>query len=93
MTTIRIDEKHSHLLDRLYALKIMRGQKITKKDLVGQLIENALNTEDDKEKPVLCPLEEDPAWISLNKVYDLGIKDISENLKNKEVSICLCCLN
>ena len=80
MSTIRIDKKHLTLLDKLIATLTLRGKKMTKKDLIGKLIENALISEgilDDKE---ILPLEKDPAWIGLNKTFSTGISDLSEKV-------------
>ncbi len=80
MSTIRIDEKHVRLLDRLVAQITMRGKKITKMALVGKWIEEASKTEGISLKNELGPLEEDPAWTGLQETFNLGISDLSENV-------------
>lgn len=81
MSTIRIDKKHQKLLDKLIATLTLRGIKTTKKHLIGELIENALNQEGvpitDDELP---PLKKDPAWTHLEDVYTTGLDDLSENI-------------
>ena len=80
MSTIRIDKKHLLLLDKLIATLTLRGKKITKKDLIGKLIENALRTEGIAEDENVVPLEKDPAWIGLKKTFKTGIDDLSEKV-------------
>ncbi|MFO7797436.1 MAG: hypothetical protein ACQERB_07145 [Promethearchaeati archaeon] len=58
----------------------LKGEKISKKKLVGKLIENAASSEGLKVSEKLPPLEEDPAWIGLEKTFSLGISDLSENV-------------
>ncbi|MHA1720560.1 MAG: hypothetical protein ACTSWX_00890 [Promethearchaeota archaeon] len=82
MSTIRIDEKHQKLLDKLIANMILRGRKINKKKIIGELIENALISEGIPIDDELIPLEEDPAWIGLNDIFHLGFPDLSENVDN-----------
>jgi hypothetical protein len=80
MSTIRIDKKHSELLDELISHLILRGKKMTKKELIGKLIERAFYAEglkiSDKEKKI----ENDPAWKGLDKMFKLGISDLSEKV-------------
>ena len=81
MSTIRIDEDHQKMLEKLIATFILRGKKTNKKQLIGELIEKALKSEgimvNDSE---LSPLEEDPAWINLDDCISSGISDLSENI-------------
>ena len=78
---IRIDEKHQKLLEKLIAHLRLKGKKISKKNLVCDLIENALHQEgislDDN---ILPPLSEDRAWIDLEDCFSSGIDDLSENV-------------
>ena len=56
------------------------GQKISKKELIGKLIEDALNLEGIKNSNKEVPLEKDPAWKGLEDTFSLGIKDLSERV-------------
>lgn len=80
MDTIQIDKKHSRLLDKLISHLISRGKKITKKELIGKLIERAFYAEglkiSDKEKSI----ENDPARKGLDNTFKLGISDLSEKV-------------
>lgn len=80
MSTVRIDKKDLEKLDKLIATLTLRGSKITKKDLIGKLIEEALISEGIGDKQNLIPLEKDPAWIGLDKTYKTGISDLSERV-------------
>ncbi len=57
----------------------LRGRKITKKQLIGNLIENAYTMEGIGTREIGV-VEEDPAWIGLEITFDLGIADLSENV-------------
>ena len=78
MSTIRIDKEHAKLLDKLIAHLTLKGKKISKKELIGSLIENALRTEGLKESDQFTSIENDPAWIGLKDTFNLGISDLSE---------------
>ncbi|OLS12869.1 MAG: hypothetical protein RBG13Loki_3504 [Promethearchaeota archaeon CR_4] len=80
MSTIRIDEKHARLLDRLVAHITLQGKKMNKKALVGKLIEDAVIGEGIPVQDELRPLEEDPAWTGLQDTFKLGIRDLSEKV-------------
>lgn len=81
MSTIRIDEKHQKLLDRLIANLTLKGKKTNKKKLISELIENALHQEGySLDESRLPPLAEDPAWILLDDCFSSGIDDLSENI-------------
>jgi len=80
MSTIRIDEKHQKLLDKLIASMILRGRKMNKKKFIGELIENALISEGIPIEDRMIPLEEDPAWTGLKDTFHLGFPDLSENV-------------
>ena len=77
MSTIRIDEEHVQLLEKLLAGMRLLGKKMNKKELVGKLIENAYKEESIRFKENLIPLDQDPAWIGLDVTFDLGITDLS----------------
>lgn len=80
MSTIRIDEEHARLLDELISNLTLRGKKISKKELIGKLIENALVSEGLKNSNTGYSLEDDPAWKGLDEVFELGISDLSEKV-------------
>ncbi|MBD3196744.1 MAG: hypothetical protein GF317_16930 [Candidatus Lokiarchaeota archaeon] len=80
MSTIRIDKEHAKLLDKIIAYLTLKGKKISKKEFIGKLIENAASSEGLKSTEKLPPLERDPAWTGLKKTYSLGISDLSEKV-------------
>ncbi len=80
MSTIRIDKEHLKLLDELIAHLTLKGQKISKKELIGKLIENALILEGFKDLNENVSLENDPAWKGLEDTFSLGISDLSERV-------------
>ena len=80
MSTIRIDERHQKLLDKLIANMILRGRKMNKKKIIGELIESALISEGIPIEDKLGTLEEDPAWIGLSETFHLGHPELSENV-------------
>ena len=80
MSTIRIDKEHAKLLDELIAHLTLKGQKISKKELIGKIIENALIMEGIKDSNKIISLEDDPAWKGLEDTFNLGISDLSERV-------------
>ena len=80
MSTIRIDKRHLKLLDRLISHLTLRGNKITKKDLIAKLIEEAMTAEGLEESESSDSIEDDYAWKGLQDVFELGIKDLSEKV-------------
>ena len=80
MRTIRIDKEHAKLLDELIAHLTLKGQKISKKELIGKIIENALILEGIKDSDKNISLEDDPAWKGLEDTFSLGISDLSERV-------------
>ena len=79
-STIRIDKEHLKLLDKLIAHLTLKGQKISKKELIGKLIEDALILEGIKDSDKKISLENDPAWKGLEDAFNLGITDLSERV-------------
>ena len=79
ISTIRIDKEHLKLLDKLIAYMTLRGHKISKKELIGKLIEKALIVESFNDLDQKLSLEEDPAWKGLEDTFNIGISDLSEN--------------
>lgn len=80
ISTIRIDKKHLKLLDRLVSHLTLRGKKISKKDLVAKMIEDALIAEGLEENEVFESIIDDHAWKGLDDIFELGIKDLSERV-------------
>ena len=80
MSTIRIDKKHLKLLDKLILHLRLRGNKISKKDLIAKLIEDALKAEGLEEKETLYSITDNHAWKGLNDVFELAIEDLSEKV-------------
>jgi hypothetical protein len=80
MSTIRIDKKHAKLLDELVSHLLLRGKKITKKDLIAKLIDEAIKLEGIEGKNNSNSPIEDHAWKGLKDVFELGIEDLSERV-------------
>ena len=80
ISTIRIDKEHLKLLDKLIAYMTLKGQKISKKELIGKLIENALIIEGFNDSDENLSLEDDPAWKGLEDTFNIGISDLSEKV-------------
>ena len=80
ISTIRIDKEHIKYLDELVSHLILRGKKISKKDLLGKLIKEALIAEGLNNSNELNSLESDLAWKGLKDVFKLGISDLSEKV-------------
>jgi len=80
MSIIRIDKEHIKLLDKLIVHLRLRGQKISKRELIGKLIENALIAEGIKNAGKDLLLENDPAWKGLKDTFKLGISNLSESV-------------
>lgn len=58
----------------------LKGKKISKKKLIGKLIENALSAEGLEALKDLPPVKEDPAWTGLKETFKLGVSDLSEKV-------------
>ena len=80
MSTIRIDKKHLKLLDILISHLTLRGKKISKKDLIAKLIEEAMTAEGLEENETSDSITDDHAWKGLEDVFELGLKDLSEKV-------------
>ena len=78
--TIRIDKRHLKLLDKLISHLMLRGNKVSKKDLVAKLIEDAMIDEGIEEDEPGDPNNDDHTWKELDNVFELGIKDLSESV-------------
>ncbi len=78
MTTVRLNKDDEDLLERLRARYILMGKKMTKKEILGQLIrQEAKKFEEEVIDHHLPKLEEDFAWRLLKKPVKWGIKDTS----------------
>ena len=80
ISTVRIDKKHLKLLDKLVSHLILRGNKVSKKDLVAKLIEDAMIAEGLENNEVPDSITDDHAWKGLKDVFELGIEDLSEKV-------------
>ncbi len=80
ISTIRIDKENAKYLDELISHLILRGKKITKKELIGKLIKEALIAEGLNNSNELNSLKSDLAWKGLKDVFKLGISDLSEKV-------------
>ena len=78
--TVRIDKRHSKLLDKLVSHLTLRGNKVSKKGLVAKLIEDAMIAEGLEENEVSDSMIDDHAWRGLEDVFELGIEDLSEKV-------------
>jgi len=82
-TTIKIEDSKKEKLDMFLAsLLLKEGVKITLQEAVGLMVDYALENEEDiiKRLKELPPLEEDPAWKSLENPMRWGIKDSSRRI-------------
>ena len=81
-TTVKIDEEHKQKLERYLASRFLkRGEKISMQRALGMAVDHALECVKFAEKlEKLPPLEEDPAWIMLQKPMNWGVKDLSKNI-------------
>ena len=78
MTTVRLSKDDEDLLERLRARYVLMGKKLTKKEILGNLIrQEAKKFEDEVVNHHLLKLEEDVAWKLLEKPIRWGIKDTS----------------
>ena len=78
VTTVRLNKDDEDLLERLRARYILMGKKMTKKEILGQLIrQEAKKFEDEIINHNLPKLEEDFGWRLLQTPVKWGIKDTS----------------
>lgn len=78
MSTVRLNKDDEDLLERLRARYILMGKKMTKKEILGQLIrQEAKKFEEEVNNHDLLELEKDIAWKLLQKPLKWGIKDTS----------------
>ena len=78
MTTVRLDKDDEELLERLRARYILMGNKMTKKEILGNLIkQEAKKFKEDSNQLLQSQIEEDIVWKLLKKPRKWGIKDTS----------------
>ncbi len=78
MTTVRLNKDDEDLLERLSAKYVLLGKKMTKKEILGQLIRHEAKKFEEESKDLHLPkLEEDSAWKLLQSPVKWGIKDTS----------------
>ena len=83
MTTVKLDPEDDNILEKLRAKMILRGKKMSKKDILGRLIKHAAENEDILSNDFMdqsIPLEEDPAWSILNEPHELEFDDTSTRI-------------
>ena len=81
--TIKIEDEKKEKLDKFLASLLLRqGVKITLQDVVGLMVDYALENEEEiiKRLKELPPLEEDPAWKALDNPMHWGVKDSSKRI-------------
>jgi hypothetical protein len=80
MATVRIDDDDDELLEKIRAHYILKGKKMTKKDILKELIKrksSELTNLSVQAKSDSLPLDKDFAWIMLEKPLNWGISDTS----------------
>ena len=80
---MKIDTEEDDLLEKLRAKMILRGKKMTKKDIIGELIKKASEKEELYSNDTLdtsLPLEKDPMWKILNNPDQTGLRDTSTKI-------------
>jgi hypothetical protein len=80
---IKIEEKKKAKVERFQAsLLIQENIKITMQEIVGLMIDYALENEEEiiKKLKELPALEDDPAWKALDNPKHWGIKDSSKRI-------------
>ena len=83
MTTVKIDTEDDASLEKLRAKMILRGKKMTKKDIIGELIRKATKEEEvytDDGIDMSVPLDKDPMWDILHSPDPTEITDTSTNV-------------
>jgi hypothetical protein len=81
--TVKIEQEKKEKLDRFLASLLLReGIKITLQEALGLIIDYALQNEEQiiQKLEELPPLEEDPAWKTIENPTHWGIKDSSKRI-------------
>ncbi len=82
-TTIKIEDTKKEKLDKFLAtLLLQEGIKITLQETISLIVDYALENQKDiiKRLKELPPLEEDPAWKTLENPKHWGIKNSSKRI-------------
>ncbi len=80
ISNVRIDKRHLKLLDKLVSHLFLRGNKVSKKDFVAKLIEDAMIAEGLEENEASDSIPDDHAWKGLEDVFELDIESLSEKV-------------
>jgi len=81
--TVKIEQGKKEKLDKFLASLLLReGIKITLQEALSLIIDYALENEEEiiKKLKELPPLEEDPAWKTIENPTHWGIKDSSKRI-------------
>lgn len=81
--TVKIEQRKKEKLDKFLASLLLReGIKITLQEALSLIIDYALENEEEiiKKLRELPPLEEDPAWKTIENPTHWGIKDSSKRI-------------
>ena len=81
--TIKIEEEKKTKVDRFLAsLLLQEGIKISLQEAIGLMVDYALENEEEiiRKLKELPPLEDDPAWKTLENPKHWGIKDSSKRV-------------
>jgi transcriptional/translational regulatory protein YebC/TACO1 len=81
--TIKVEQEKKEKLDKFLASLLLRqGIKITQQEILGLIIDYALQNEEQiiQKLEELPPLEEDPAWKAIENPTRWGIKDSSKRI-------------
>jgi len=82
-TTVKIEEAKKEKLDKFLAsLLLKEGMKVTLQEVLGLMVDYALENEEDfiKRLRELPTLEEDPAWRALESPKHWGVTDSSRRI-------------
>ncbi|MDI9644141.1 MAG: hypothetical protein QFX35_02840 [Candidatus Verstraetearchaeota archaeon] len=81
--SIKVEKKRKERLDKFLASLLLKdGIKITRQEALNLMIDYALENEEELRKRLkdLPPLEDDPAWKSLESPPHWGIKESSKKI-------------
>ena len=81
--SIKVEQEKKEKLDKFLASLLLReGIKITQQEILGLIIDYALQNEEQiiRKLKELPPLEEDPAWKAIENPTRWGIKDSSKRI-------------
>lgn len=81
--TVKLDEGRKRALDRFLASLIVEGDvKVSLQELLGLMVDYSLENRDELTKRIkkMPRLEDDPAWVMLEKPDDWRVEDSSERV-------------